>query len=124
MQKLACAFLAVSILVLARPGTAFGVQKTFTGAVSQDWFEGGNWSPSGVPTATDGVVLGTGQLALESAATVATFNQTGGTLKGNGTLTVSGLLTWTDGAMSGAGVTNANGGLSLSGAARRTCSAR
>ena len=39
--------------------------------------------------------------------------QSGGTLTGPGTLTVTGLTTWTGGTMSGSGITNANGGMTI-----------
>src|SRR4029077_20213933 len=45
--------------------------------------------------------------------TLASLNQSGGTLTGAGTLTIAGLLTLTGGTMSGAGVTNANGGMNI-----------
>ncbi len=48
-------------------------------------------------------------------ATLSNFTQSGGTLTGAGTLTVAGLTTWTGGYESGAGITNANGGLTIGG---------
>jgi uncharacterized repeat protein (TIGR01451 family) len=48
-----------------------------------------------------------------SIATAPTITLSGGTLTGADTVSVTGLLTWTGGTMSGAGITNANGGMSI-----------
>jgi len=56
----------------------------------------------GTTTLASGVTLSLSSLTLNV-----------GTLTGAGNLTVSGLLTWTAGLMSGTGVTNANGGMSI-----------
>ncbi|TAE24975.1 MAG: hypothetical protein EAZ91_19805 [Cytophagales bacterium] len=42
---------------MAHSFVAFSQTKTWTGAVSVDWHTAGNWSPSGVPTASDVVLL-------------------------------------------------------------------
>ncbi|MBI3421978.1 MAG: SBBP repeat-containing protein [Acidobacteria bacterium] len=56
--------------------------------------------------------VGTSNIAYNSSTNYA------GELTGPATLNISGLLTWTAGTMSGTGVTNANGGMSLSGGSR------
>src|SRR5579871_1132926 len=56
-----------------------------------------------------------GSLTLNGTSSMITLEQTTGTLTGSGTLTVSSVLTWSGGTESGAGVTNANGGMTLSG---------
>lgn len=42
---------------IAHSFVAFSQTKTWTGAVSADWHTAGNWSPSGVPTASDVALL-------------------------------------------------------------------
>ena len=43
-------FLLISfVVVLGLVGSAAAVTKNWTGAVSTDWFDGGNWDPEGVP---------------------------------------------------------------------------
>lgn len=64
-------------------------------------------------TATDHLVLSGGTLTLASASSLATFEMIGGTLNGAGSLTISGLLTWSAGTFGGSGTTNANGGVAL-----------
>jgi len=65
------------------------------------------------------VTLSGGTLNLTPDLNVTTYNQPynpmGTTLTGSGTVTVSGLTTWSGGSMEGSGVTNANGGLTLGG---------
>jgi hypothetical protein len=58
-----------------------------------------------------------GTLDLRSGETidVTTLSLTAGTLKGSDTVNVSGALTWSGGAMTQAGIVNANGGGTLSG---------
>jgi len=59
-----------------------------------------------------------GTLALNSGEpiNVTTLTMSSGVLQGTDTITVSGTTTWTGGAMAGAGVTNADGGIAFTGA--------
>ncbi|CAG0927910.1 hypothetical protein TFLX_00690 [Thermoflexales bacterium] len=59
--------------------------------------------------------LSNGSLILNRDATHTTFTQSGGTLGGTGTLSVTGVLSWTGGTMSGPGTTIALGDLLLTG---------
>jgi hypothetical protein len=109
---------------LAFPG---GYNLTGTSAVGGDGtvdFGGGTVHVAGIydlagTTAIDGgtadflVGARTGALALST-----------GTLAGPGDLTVTGLLTWTGGTMSGSGRTVANGGMAVSGPAGKTLDGR
>jgi fibronectin-binding autotransporter adhesin len=67
--------------------------RTWTGAVSTDWFTAGNWSPAAVPVATDDVIIpATAQQPVFNAP-VAVHDltvQTGATLTGGFDLTASG----------------------------------
>ena len=93
---------------------------------------GGTYNVTGTTKVTGGsatwstVVTSAGALEVSNTAT---FNAAAsatslllnaGALTGTGTVTVSGLTTWTGGTMSGSGVTNANGGMSISGSAARS----
>ncbi|MBI3387429.1 MAG: hypothetical protein HY027_06775, partial [Deltaproteobacteria bacterium] len=105
----------LAVVALVAPPPAHAVSKTFTGAMSADWFNGGNWNPAGAPAIGDDVILASGTLDLSGAnATVATYTQTGGTFTGSANLTVSGVMTWQAGLIRGTGSVNANGGLVLS----------
>src|SRR5437773_191575 len=81
---------------------------------SGDWFTATNWNPNGVPGASDDATISNGGSATVSAdAQVTSFTLSNGTLTGDFTLTVSGLLSWSGGTMTGAGTTTANGGMAL-----------
>ena len=92
---------------------------TFTWRVaSGDWFTAGNWSPAGPPGAADTAVLNNGgTIMLGAAATVSSFTLSNGTLTGGGALTVTGAMTWTDGAMF-----NGNGRVKIASSATMTIS--
>ena len=62
------------------------------------------------------IVGGTLNFSSGELITTTAYTQSSGTLTGTDTLTVSGLLTWSGGTMSGQGTTNANGGLMLTNA--------
>jgi hypothetical protein len=80
---------------------------------SGDWSVAGNWTPNGVPGASDTATVNSGGVTLNADTTAGTLNLGGGTLNGSGTLTVNGTLTWTAGVMSGAGRTVIAGGATL-----------
>ena len=73
-----------------------------------------NWAPDGTPAAADSAILNINQtINLTSFTQVGFFQQTNGTLTSlpGVTFTVLHDFLWSGGTMSGAGVTNANGGL-------------
>ena len=98
-------YLATSTTTVSGATVTFNAASTITGIGSPLTISGGtvNFS-SGDPIDTT------------------TLNFSGGSLGGTDTVTVSGLTTWTAGGMSGAGTTNTDGGLSLSGAATKDVS--
>ncbi len=99
---------AISLTAGGEVGSTFSL----TGALSLD---AGNFTlDNGLSVSGSGAMGLTGATATVTGnATLPNFTQSGGTLTGAGTLTVSGLTTWTGGHESGAGITNANGGLTI-----------
>ena len=82
-------FLLLSVVlvawVFASPALLAQTTRTWTGADSSDWFDPGNWSPVGVPAATDTVNITNGAVALTSPVVFSgQFNWAGGALAGNG----------------------------------------
>ncbi|MBI4517937.1 MAG: hypothetical protein HY699_19195, partial [Deltaproteobacteria bacterium] len=111
------AVMLIGVFIL-RGHVAYGVDRTWTGPVSADWFTAGNWSPAGVPAAGDTAIINGGTADLGAADTMVTgFTLNGGTLTGSGALTVSGTMDWAGGVMSGTGTTSvsASGTLAISG---------
>jgi hypothetical protein len=56
-----------------------------------------------------------GALNIATSYAASTYQMSGGTVSGPGTLNVAGLTTWAGGTMAGPGTTNANGGIAISG---------
>jgi hypothetical protein len=83
---------------------AWSEEKTWTGAASTDWFNADNWSPAGVPQGEDTVVVSSGNVNVQTPASVSVLRLNGGTLAGISTLTVTNMQ-WTGGQMTGTGVT-------------------
>ncbi len=114
MQRITCfSFLALLLISLGA-----SAQKTWTGAVSTAWNTAGNWSPSGVPSASDNVIIAstTNQPVILATTGVcnsivinsgASLGITASTL-GNASLTASGSVT-------------VNGSISMVGALTKTC---
>jgi hypothetical protein len=69
----------------------------------------GSYSVSGTTTISNGTVSFDGNVTLPA------LTLSGGTLTGDGDVSVSGRLTWTGGTMTGAGQTDANGDVTISG---------
>src|SRR5262249_24458875 len=67
-----------------------------------------------ITTSALNVSGGTANFNFAGTVTPTTVNLTSGTITGTANITISGLLTWTGGTMSGADVTNANGGVNVS----------
>jgi hypothetical protein len=70
---------------------------TWTGAVSSDWNNPGNWNPPLVPGASNRVVINSGSVTIPANATFAVMDWTGGSISGaltvasNGVLNIAGL---------------------------------
>ncbi|SFU50262.1 beta strand repeat-containing protein [Nitrosospira multiformis] len=113
------------ILPIAAAMAASGViQPAF--AVDRTWFGGTgefgvdtNWSPTGVPGSGDKAVINSGNSTLSINTAITSLDLLGGVLGGTGNLTLSGLSTWTGGSIRGAATTQFDGGLSITGGARK-----
>ncbi len=128
--------------------------RTFDGGAStSSWHDAANWDLDTLPISTDTVCIGAafavtystgsttivalehtstqpftvsgGTLTISGTSTISSagLDQTGGTLTGTGTLDIAGLFTWSGGTQSG-GITNVNGGLTVSGSGSKTLTAR
>ncbi len=76
-----------------------------------------NFTSPATVTATGPLTVTTGTLNFSTgkAVSATTMTQSAGTLTGTDTLTLTGLLTWSGGTESGAGITDANGGMTITG---------
>ena len=92
----------ICLLSLLTSATAMAqTSYTWTGAQGSNWSSPSNWSPSGVPSAADTVVIETGEPVLETDVTVAAVRFSGGSLSGDGNLTVTDTFTWSGGTLNG-----------------------
>ncbi|MEY2539939.1 MAG: hypothetical protein QOG67_3679, partial [Verrucomicrobiota bacterium] len=89
-------------------------------AGSGDWGVAANWNPNSFFPKNgshgftfDAILNNGGTINLDQNIAIQKFTLTSGTLTGSKDLTTNELLTWTAGTMSGSGMTNANGGMSL-----------
>jgi hypothetical protein len=92
----------------------FGSGTGISGAGAVEFIGGSTIFAAGVPYSVSGTTFITGgAVRFDDNASMGALDQWGGTLTGAGTVTVSGLTTWTGGTMSGPGSTVAQGGLQL-----------
>ncbi len=100
MKKIAVLFtLLISVISLQAQ-----TSRTWTGSTSTDWNTAANWSPSGVPSSSDHVVLNNGSLTnmplLDANRSITNITVSTGTINLNGyTLTVTGTTSLTGGAV-------------------------
>jgi len=82
---------AVLIFVgsLAVPAVSHATTRTFVGP-GNDWFAAGNWSPSGVPSSSDDVVIDSGSVTVSGAAASARSLAFDTGVSQSGSLTVAG----------------------------------
>ncbi len=126
MIRFAGQALVIAAVVFASSHLDGAAQVTSTYSGSADNWTTAAWSNSpamggfpnngnaGVAT-YDAVLSGTGTLTLDQDIAIQKFTMAGGTVNGSFNLTTNDLLHWTGGYLSGTGVTNANGGLSIDG---------
>lgn len=89
---------------LALPGVAHATTRTFVGPGS-DWFTASNWSPSGVPSSSDDVIIDSGSVSVSGAAASARSLAFDTGISQSGSLTVA----------SGASLTTSSSGTSAIG---------
>ncbi len=88
--------LLMTTLMFVISGKSFGQTKTFIGVF--DWYQGSSWSPFGVPTAANDVIINSTNIPiLNNGAAIAQCNNltinTGGTMECRSSIQVSGNLT-------------------------------
>lgn len=99
-------------IILQPSGTHAG---SFNGSGGTVQFALGTHDLNAGASLAGSIQLISGTLSVNAPIAAGTFNQSGGTLQGAAAFTTTELYTWTGGAMAGAGVTNANGGMAISG---------
>ncbi|MBL9146924.1 MAG: hypothetical protein JNM99_24790 [Verrucomicrobiaceae bacterium] len=94
---------------------------------SANWSLGANWTTPGAPGtspnnggSTYDAIQNGGTITLDQNITIQKFTLSGGILTGANTLTLNDTLSWSGGTMDTAGITNAYGGMTLSGGANKT----
>ena len=70
-----------------------------------NWSDSARWSCGAVPGAGDIATINGGTVTVDQEVTVQGLTFTGGTLQGSNTLTVTSVMTWTNGTQSGSGAT-------------------
>lgn len=78
-----------------------------------NWNTSSKWTPVGVPGIGDTAIVDSGAIILNSNTEIAAFLMHGGELKGNRTLTISDLMQWSGGLMSGGGFTEISNSAAL-----------
>ena len=105
------ALLGTLLLLLVAPSTS-AATCTWNGSANP-WATASAWSCGAIPGPADEAILASGTVTLSGAATVRALTQTGGTLDGDGTLTVTESFAWEAGAMEGDGSTIVLGSAAL-----------
>ncbi len=81
---------------------------TFSNSSGTTFESGSSYSFSGETNIQSGAGV-----VFDATASTSTLDQSSGSLGGSGTFTIGGMTTWTGGTMTGSGITNALGGLTL-----------
>ncbi|TWU27617.1 beta strand repeat-containing protein [Bythopirellula polymerisocia] len=112
-------------LSLSGGGTSSGSFDVSAGSTLQissgvSFVAGASVTGAGTLDISNGTLTALSDLELTNLA----LTNSSATIDGTSTITASGMLTWTRGTMTGAGITNANGGLDLSGSNSKTLNGR
>ncbi len=67
-----------------------------------NWNVDANWTPAGVPAATDTAIIKSGTVTATTAVTIAGLNLSGGTLTSSAQFTATTVI-WSDGTLGGSG---------------------
>jgi len=93
-------FAALFVFLMGEVGSVSGATKTWDGSSSNDWNTAANWTPSGVPTSSDDVIIPDNfNVTVNTAAVCASFTINEGnndnqiTISDGQSLTVSGGVT-------------------------------
>jgi MYXO-CTERM domain-containing protein len=112
--------LALACALAAAGGPAAAIDYTWLGGTGV-WTDPARWSPTGTPGAGDDARLASGRADLLVNATIAGWFQSGGTLGGNGWLTVTREMGWTGGTvLPDGGTVEVRGDLVISGNTGKT----
>lgn len=88
-------------------------------APSGNWSDPNNWSPVGVPTATDDIVVSSGYITLDVPVTVQSLSFSGGQIQGAEPIVVENLFDWSGGTIGGLGTMQVTGIMNITGTATK-----
>ena len=100
---------SMAAIVMFAGGTAHAADRTWTGAVSTNWFDAGNWTPAGSPGAADKAIIGANYTVdVSSPLPIVVEVDTlvvgaGSTLTGNNTVEAAIRISLTDATIGGTG---------------------
>jgi len=103
----AAATFATAAMNASFRGVAFapqtGTNLTWTGVISSDWNNPGNWTTQQVPTASDYVIINSGSVTIPADGAFAIMDWSGGTISGALNVASNGVVNWTGGQLSSGG---------------------
>ena len=111
------------VVALAGASPAGAAVCTWNGSTG-NWTDASRWDCGAVPGASDDAVVNAGTVTLATNVTVRDLTFSGGTITGEGDLTITGALDWSFGTMSGSGTTVAEGATTFSSAVSKTVGRR
>jgi len=80
----------IGLICLLAGSTRAQTTRTWTGGAATDWFNATNWTPAGIPAASDVILLTNGAINFSAPVTLSNqFYWSGGVLSGSG-LTIAG----------------------------------
>lgn len=79
--------ITLSLLLVSLSSSALA--ETWNGSVSDDWFEGNNWSPNTIPNSTTSAIINNGQVNLSNGASIINQLQLAPASNNNAQLTIS-----------------------------------
>ena len=114
MSNLHKPILAIIALAAILAGMPAAAQQTYIWkGNTANWATSSEWTPSGIPGASDKAIINSGTVIVSDSRTVSELTLALGIITGNGTLTIADSATWTDGHMSGSGTTVVSSGATM-----------
>src|ERR1039458_768580 len=112
MMKMPLFALVAALLLALGANTVRCADLTWTNSVSSDWNNLTNWTPQQVPTASDHVIINSGNVTIPADGAFAILDWTGGTIVGSLTVMSNAVLNLSGSSQKNlyAALTNANGG--------------